>query len=74
MTTAGDVMNLQPISIDAESSTTAAAQTMREHQIGMLPVVRDGNVIGDTTTRSTNHGRSTRRPPSPISAASHNTW
>ena len=45
MTTAADVMNPHAISIDAESSATAAAQKMAEHQIGMLPVVRDGGVI-----------------------------
>ena len=51
MTTAGDVMNPHAISIDPESSATAAAQTMREHQIGMLPVVCDGGVIGIVTDR-----------------------
>ena len=51
MTTAADVMNPDPISIDAESSVTAAAQKMAEHQIGMLPVVRDGGVIGVVTDR-----------------------
>ena len=51
MTTAADVMNPDPISIDAESSATVAAQKMLEHQIGMLPVVRDGGVIGIVTDR-----------------------
>lgn len=51
MTTAADVMNPHAISIDAESSATAAAQKMAEHQIGMLPVVRDGGVIGVITDR-----------------------
>ena len=51
MTTAADVMNPEPIAIDADSSVTAAAQAMAKHQIGMLPVVRDGGVIGVVTDR-----------------------
>lgn len=51
MTTAADVMNPDPIAIAADSSVTAAAQAMAEHQIGMLPVVRDGGVIGIVTDR-----------------------
>ena len=51
MTTAADVMNPDPISIDAESSATVAAQKMLEHQIGTRPVVRDGGVIGIVTDR-----------------------
>jgi CBS domain-containing protein len=51
MTTAADVMNAHPITIDAEGSAAAAAQMMAEHQIGLLPVVRDGGVIGVVTDR-----------------------
>ena len=51
MTTAADVMNPDPIAIAADSSVRAAAQAMAEHQIGMLPVVRDGGVIGIVTDR-----------------------
>jgi CBS domain-containing protein len=51
MTTAADVMNAHPITIDAEDSAAAAAQKMAEHHIGMLPVVRDGGVIGVVTDR-----------------------
>jgi CBS domain-containing protein len=51
MATAADVMNARPISIDAASSVTAAAEKMLEHQISMLPVVRDGGVMGVVTDR-----------------------
>jgi CBS domain-containing protein len=51
MTTTADVMNAHPITIDAEGSAASAAQTMAEHHIGMLPVVRDGGVIGVVTDR-----------------------
>ena len=51
MTTVADVMNPDPVSIDAASSVTAAAQKMMEHHIGMLPVVRDGGVVGIVTDR-----------------------
>jgi CBS domain-containing protein len=51
MSTAADVMNPHPITIDAASSAVAAAQRMAEHHIGMLPVVRDGGVIGVVTDR-----------------------
>jgi CBS domain-containing protein len=44
-------MNAHPITIAAEGSAAAAAQMMAEHQIGMLPVVRDGGVIGVVTDR-----------------------
>jgi CBS domain-containing protein len=51
LTTAADVMNAHPITIAASSSAAAAAQTMAEHHIGMLPVMRDGAVIGIVTDR-----------------------
>lgn len=51
MATAADVMNPHPVSIDAESSASAAAQAMAEHHIGWLPVVRDGGPIGVVTDR-----------------------
>ena len=51
MTTVADVMNPDPVSIDAASPVTAAAQKMMQHRIGMLPVVRDGAVVGVVTDR-----------------------
>jgi CBS domain-containing protein len=51
MTTAADVMNPHPITIDAEDTAVGAAQKMAEHHIGMLPVVRDGGVIAVVTDR-----------------------
>jgi CBS domain-containing protein len=42
MTTVADVMNSDPVAIEATSPVTVAAQLMKAHRIGMLPVVRDG--------------------------------
>jgi CBS domain-containing protein len=50
MATAADVMNA-PIAIDADSPVSAAAREMSEHHVGMLPVVRDGGVVGVVTDR-----------------------
>ena len=51
MATAGDVMNRNPVAIHADGSAADAARMMAAHQIGMLPVVRDGGVIGVVTDR-----------------------
>ena len=51
MTTVADVMNPEPVSIDAASPVSAAARMMMEHHIGMLPVVRNGVVVGIVTDR-----------------------
>ena len=51
MTTVADVMNPVPVSIDAASPVTAAAQRMLEHHIGMLPVMHGGGVVGVVTDR-----------------------
>lgn len=51
MTTVADVMNPDPVSIDAASPVTAAAQKMMQHRIGMLPVVRNGAVVAIVTDR-----------------------
>lgn len=51
MATAADVMNRHPVAISADGSAADAARLMAEHQIGMLPVVRDGGPIGVVTDR-----------------------
>ena len=51
MSIAADVMNARPIAIEAQAPAAAAAQAMEEHHVGMLPVVRDGGVIGVVTDR-----------------------
>ena len=51
MATAGDVMNRHPVAIHPDGSAADAARMMAVHQIGMLPVVRDGGVIGIVTDR-----------------------
>jgi CBS domain-containing protein len=41
-----DIMIEEPISVDPTMPTVEAIRTMREHKVGALPVVRDGQVVG----------------------------
>lgn len=47
--TAGDVMVKDPITIEPDASIIEAMNLMREHRIGSLPVVKDGELIGIIT-------------------------
>lgn len=51
MTIAADAMTPHPVTVDADSFVPAAAQKMAEHHVGMLPVLRDGVVVGVVTDR-----------------------
>jgi CBS domain-containing protein len=44
-------MSSRPVVIDAFASVQAAAQQMRAHAIGVLPVVEHGNLVGVVTDR-----------------------
>jgi len=44
-----DIMTKDPITIAPEASTLSAIQLMRSQQIGSLPVVRDGKLVGIVT-------------------------
>jgi CBS domain-containing protein len=44
-----DIMSKDPITIAPEASTLSAIQLMRSQQIGSLPVVRDGKLVGIVT-------------------------
>ena len=46
-----DVMSYEPIVVDASASTQAAAEKMRAHVVGALPVVEDGVLVGMVTDR-----------------------
>jgi len=44
-----DLMTVDPIFISPETSTRQAISLMREHKVGALPVVRDGQLVGIVT-------------------------
>lgn len=46
-----DVMSYQPVVVDAYESTQSAAQHMRAHVVGALPVVDQGHLVGIVTDR-----------------------
>lgn len=46
---ASEIMTRDPITCDPDTSTLAAIRLMREHNIGSLPVVRDGQLVGIVT-------------------------
>ena len=46
-----DVMSYQPVLVDAYESTQSAAQHMRAHVVGALPVVDGGKLVGIVTDR-----------------------
>lgn len=46
-----DVMSYQPVLVDAYESTQSAAQHMRAHVVGALPVVDAGKLVGIVTDR-----------------------
>jgi CBS domain-containing protein len=45
----GDVMKRNPVTVTPETTTLEAIGLMREHQVGCLPVVQDGRLIGLVT-------------------------
>lgn len=47
----GDIMVSDPISVPPEMPTTEAIELMREKQVGALPVVREGQLVGIITER-----------------------
>jgi CBS domain-containing protein len=48
--TAGDLLSPAPVMIDPDASVEAAADLMRRHSIGALPVVADGVCVGLLTS------------------------
>jgi CBS domain-containing protein len=42
----GTVMSTDPVTVDADSTVTAALQTMRSVQVRHLPVVAEGQLVG----------------------------
>jgi CBS domain-containing protein len=46
-----DIMVDDPISVQPDEPTIKAVQLMREHKIGALPVVREGQLVGIITER-----------------------
>lgn len=46
-----DIMTQSVVSIDAGESVEVAARTMKQHNIGALPVVTDGKLCGMLTDR-----------------------
>jgi CBS domain-containing protein len=48
-TTVGDIMVKEPISVTPDTSTLEAVKLMRQQNIGALPVVQDGHLVGIVT-------------------------
>lgn len=46
-----DVMSHKVLTVAAESTATEAARTMKQHNIGALPVVNQGHMVGIVTDR-----------------------
>ncbi|HLM37644.1 MAG TPA: CBS domain-containing protein [Gaiellaceae bacterium] len=46
-----DVMTSNPASIEAESTVVEAARLMKEKDVGIIPVVEDGRLVGTVTDR-----------------------
>jgi CBS domain-containing protein len=46
-----DVMTTNPTSIDASTTVKEAAESMRDEDIGMIPVLEDGRLVGTLTDR-----------------------
>jgi acetoin utilization protein AcuB len=47
--TVGDVMNIKPYTLSPETDVEAAANLMREHKIGGMPVLKDQRLVGVLT-------------------------
>jgi CBS domain-containing protein len=47
--TVAEIMNPDPVTVHAETSTVEAIRLMREQQLACLPVVRDGKLVGLVT-------------------------
>ncbi len=50
-----EIMIRDPISVSPDTSTLEAVRKMRSHQIGSLPVVREGRLIGIITEKDFTH-------------------
>jgi CBS domain-containing protein len=46
-----DMMTTNPTSIDASTTVKEAAESMRDEDIGMIPVLEDGRLVGTLTDR-----------------------
>ena len=46
-----DVMTSNPTSIDAGSSVVEAARIMKQEDVGIVPIVEDGRLVGTVTDR-----------------------
>lgn len=51
MTTVREIMTGDPRSVDTEDSVAAAAEVMRELNVGSVPVLADGRITGILTDR-----------------------
>ncbi len=51
METVGDVMSTELVIVDASSSIRAAAERMRERDVGAVLVIKDGELAGIVTDR-----------------------
>lgn len=51
MTTVREIMTGDPRSVDTEDSVAAAAEVMRELNVGSVPVLADGQITGILTDR-----------------------
>ena len=47
-----DIMVSEPISVQPETSTVEAVELMQKHEIGVLPVVRDDQLVGILTRQA----------------------
>ena len=44
-----EIMKAHPVTVTPDTSCMAAIETMREHRVGCLPVVRGGKLVGIVT-------------------------
>ena len=47
--TVSEIMNHDPVTVAPETNTVDAIRLMREAQLGCLPVVKDGKLVGLVT-------------------------
>ena len=50
-TAVSEIMSRNPIVVTPETPTATAIQLMRDHDVGCLPVVRDGKLVGIVSER-----------------------
>lgn len=53
--TAGDIMTMDPLTVQPETAMTSVAETLVKHKIGGLPVLRQGELIGIITQQDVLH-------------------